>query len=78
MHKNEDGKTEYNILPLDSARMEEWNTLFDLDESTMEDAHDSYIRTMEIVGAGIEKVEGYLSQEKTEREEYYLDLAMAA
>ena len=58
--------------------MEEWNTLFELDDSTTQDAHDSYIRTMEIVGAGVEKIESYLSQEKTEREGYYLDLAMAS
>ena len=78
MHKNENGKTEYNILPLDSESMEEWNTLFDLDESTTQDARDSYTRTMEIVGAGVEKIESYLSQEKTEREGYYLDLAMVS
>lgn len=78
MHRNGNGKTEYNILPLDPDHRNEWNALFELGDTSTKAANDSYTRTMEIIGAGLENVESYLSSEKAAREEYYLDLALAS
>lgn len=74
MHNNQRGKTEYNILPLDMEVKEQWQSLFNLDASTVKKAEESWNRTMEILGAGIEEVKTYLSQEKEDREAYYLEL----
>lgn len=74
MHNNQRGKTEYNILPLDVEVKEQWQSLFNLDASTVKKAEESWDRTMEILGAGIEEVKTYLSQEKEDREAYYLEL----
>lgn len=78
MHRNGNGKTEYNILPLDPDHRNEWNTLFELGDTSTKAANNSYTRTMDIIGAGLENVESYLSSEKAAREAYYLDLAMAS
>ena len=53
---------------------EQWQSLFNLDASTVKKAEESWDRTMEILGAGIEEVKTYLSQEKEDREAYYLEL----
>ena len=78
MHTNSNGKTEYNILPLDYDRLNEWQSLFDIGDTTYEAAQDSYKRTMEIVGDGLSEVQSYLTQEKTEREAYYLSIIAAS
>ena len=75
MHNNQRGKTEYNILPLDVEVKEQWQSLFDLDASTVKKAEESWNRTMEILGVGLEEVKTWLSQEKEDREAYYLELA---
>lgn len=74
-HNNENGKTEYNILPLDDSCVDQWQTLFSIDESTFSAAEKSYDRTMEIVGQGLEEAQTYLVQQKTQREAYYLEQA---
>ena len=76
MHNNGNGKTEYNILPLDVNYMSEWSTLFELGDSSTKAANDSYTRTMNIIGTGLEEVASYLTREKTDREAYYLDLSI--
>ena len=78
MHRNGNGKTEYNIIPLDPDHRNEWNALFELDDTSTKAANDSYTRTIDIIGVGLENVESYLSSEKAARETYYLDLAMAS
>lgn len=78
MHNNGNGKTEYNILPLDVNYMSEWSTLFELGDSSTKAANDSYTRTMNIIGTGLEEVASYLTGEKTNREAYYLDLSIAS
>ena len=78
MHKNENGKTEYNILPLDIGHMSEWPTLFELGDNSTKAANDSYTRNMDIIGDGLEKVSNYLTNEKSDREAYYLDLSLAS
>lgn len=76
MHNNSSGKREYNILPLDYDRVDEWMEMFDIGETTLNSAKNSYERTMKIVGEGLTESQEFLAQAKTEREEYYYDLAM--
>ena len=73
-HRNDDGKDEYNILPLDDVSRDSWREKYGLDDKTTKSCTDSYDRTMEIVGEGIEQANEYLDQEKVEREAYYLSL----
>ena len=75
MHRNANGKTEYNILPLDYDRVNEWCALFEIEETTFNAANNSYNRTMNIVGDGLEEAQDYLAQRKVDREAYYLELA---
>ena len=70
-----DGVKEYNILPLEDSRREEWRELFNLNDNTMGFAEKSYDRTMGIVGEGLGACQTYLEQAKTDREAYYYDLA---
>lgn len=74
MRNNQRGKTEYNILPLDEDCREEWQQLFTLNETMLKCAEDSYERTMDIVGDGIEESNTFLAQQKKTREAYYLSL----
>ena len=69
-------RDEYNILPLDYSRVEEWPEMFSIGEKTYEAARASYDRTMEIVGEGLAEVQDYLSSQKTARDEAYLAQAM--
>ena len=70
-----DGGKQYNILPLDMERVDEWSTMFGINDATVNAARNSYTRTMNIVGAGMEACQTYLAQEKVDREEYYYNLA---
>ncbi len=69
------GKKEYNILPLDYDRLEQWQELFHLTDALYTSAQKSYDRTMGIVGDGLEECQTYLAQAKEDREAYYYDLA---
>lgn len=62
------GSKEYNILPLDEATKDEWKTLYNLTEAQYTSAKDSFDRTMAIVGEGLEEVQTYLRDAKTDRE----------
>lgn len=70
-----DGVKEYNILPLADSTREQWRDAFHLNDNTMGFAERSYDRTMGIVGEGLEECRTYLAQAKTDRENYYFDLA---
>ena len=74
MHQNGNGKTEYNILPLDYDRVEEWPQMFEIGETTLNAARNSYTRTMDIVGEGLTECQTWLAAEKEDREAYYRDL----
>ena len=74
MHQNGNGKTEYNILPLDYDRVEEWTQMFEIGETTLNAAKNSHSRTMDIVGAGLTECQTWLTEEKQARETYYYDL----
>lgn len=73
-HRNDNGKDEYNILPLDDVSRDSWREKYGLDDKTTKSCTDSYDRTMKIVGEGIEQANEYLDQEKVEREASYLSL----
>ena len=63
-----DEKQEYNIVPLEDARREEWQSLYGLDAAALANAVASYDRTMSIVGPGLEQCRSYYTQEKQARE----------
>ena len=62
------GQKEYNILPLDADKKDQWRTSFNLTASLYEEAVKSYDRTMQIVGDGLTEVQTWLAQEKTARD----------
>lgn len=68
---NSGGKNEYNILPLDYSCIDNWKSTYMIGETTLGSAKDSYNRTMEIVGPGLEVVQEYLAQEKINIENNY-------
>ena len=61
MHNNADGKREYNILPLENSRRDQWQTMYSLTPEVLADLDASYKRTMDIVGPGLEQANSYLS-----------------
>lgn len=70
LHYNNGGR-EYNIIPLEKARQEQWATLYGLDDSTLTQAQASYERTMEMVGQGLEKCQNWLTSQNVIREQGY-------
>lgn len=74
MHSNK-GTREYNILPLVKDNEEQWQEKYELTDHQFESCKKSYVRTMGIVGDGLLVCQTYLDQEKTDREQYYYDLA---
>ena len=62
-----DGVKEYNVLPLDKSRESQWKELFDISDETLKKAQDSYSRTMEILGDGLEECQKYLENAKNLR-----------
>lgn len=64
---NSEGKYEYNILPLDMSTREQWKQLYSLNDTMYANADSSYSRTMDIVGAGLEKCQTYLEQARQQR-----------
>lgn len=66
----------YYILPLDKNREDEWQELYDLDDTALSKAKNSYTRTMDLVEEGLTKCQEWLSQCQTDRDSYYMDLAM--
>lgn len=69
---------QYNVVPLDMEKQDQWKDLFRLDDSTASQAEESYQRTQEIIGTGMEQVQQHLDQAKIDREQHYLDLALAS
>ena len=68
----------YEILPLDDTRRDQWAELFGINESTLAQCNESWQRTMDITGAGMNQVKDYLNAEKIAREANYLWLAQNA
>ena len=63
MHAN-NGKTEYNIIPLDVSIATQWQERFGLTDVQILNAKASLNRTNQIVSQGLEKVQSYLSGQK--------------
>lgn len=57
---NGDGKVEYNILPLDEGKRDQWQTLYGLTDAANTELQASYERTMAIVGPGLNKCREFL------------------
>ena len=74
MHSN-NGKREYNILPLIKDNEDSWTDSFGLKDNQFSAAQKSYDRTMGIVSEGLTACKDYLNQAKIDREQYYYDLA---
>ena len=62
-----DGVKEYNVLPLDKAVESRWKEMFDISDDTLEKAKDSYDRTMEILGDGLEECQKFLENSRNMR-----------
>jgi poly-gamma-glutamate synthesis protein (capsule biosynthesis protein) len=60
MYKDSDGDRFYDVLPLDKT-VEDWKTKLNLTDNTLAKAEDSYERTMDIVGEGLQEVQEYLN-----------------
>ena len=52
-------KQSYTILPLEFELREQWQETFGIDETTYNACIDSYNRTMELVGEGLEKAQAW-------------------
>jgi hypothetical protein len=52
-------KQSYTIFPLDYSLMEQWQENFQIDDATFTACVDSYSRTMELVGQGLEKAQAW-------------------
>lgn len=63
---------EYIILPLDYELVDEWGTLYNISDSTVQAAKNSYDRTMALVGEGLSECQEYLTQAREQREADYL------
>jgi len=74
MHANNGGR-EYNILPLIKEQEGTWQESFQMKDDQFNAAVKSYDRTMGIVSEGLTACQDYLAQAKTDREQYYYDLA---
>ena len=60
------GKNVYDILPLDKS-VEDWKTTFNLTDTHLKNANDSYERTMTLVGEGLAETKTYLTTAKADR-----------
>lgn len=60
MYKKSNGDRFYDVLPLDKT-VEDWKSELNLTDTTLAKAEDSYERTMEIVGEGLQEVQAYLN-----------------
>ena len=74
LHWVDGSGNEYNMIPLYAQQRDQWQTLFSLNDEALRKANASYDRTMKIVGEGLTQIQDFLSQEKADREQYYLNL----
>ncbi|MBQ7817252.1 MAG: CapA family protein [Oscillospiraceae bacterium] len=58
MHSDEDWNKLYQLMPLDD-QIEDWQTQFGVDDDVLKKLKDSYDRTMDLVGEGIEQAQQY-------------------
>lgn len=70
------GHREYDIIPLDLERQEEWQSVYELSDAGYSAAKRSYDRTWAIIGAGLEESQVWLAEQKDLREANYLAAVM--
>jgi poly-gamma-glutamate synthesis protein (capsule biosynthesis protein) len=58
MHYDEDWNKLYQLMPLDD-QIEDWKNQFGVDDDVLKKLQDSYDRTMDLVGEGIEQAQAY-------------------
>ena len=75
LHWVDGSGNEYNMIPLDAEQRDQWQTQFSFNDEALRKANASYDRTMAIIGEGLTRIQDFLSQEKADREAYYLELA---
>jgi len=73
LHRD-NGGNEYNMIPLDMEEKDQWQEKFGFNDEALRKAGASWDRTMDIVGDGLTAIQDHLTQEKADREQYYLDL----
>ena len=61
------GVKEYNVLPLDVTKEDQWKEMFDISDTTAKKAKESYDRTMKIVGDGLEECQKLLENARNTR-----------
>ncbi len=66
------GSRQYNIVPLEGDKRDQWQTDFGMSDNDYNNAQRSYDRTEAIVSEGLSKSREYLAQEKQTREDNYL------
>ena len=66
------GSRQYNIVPLDNGKRDEWQVDYNMSDNDFNNAQRSYDRTEAIVSEGLSKSREYLAQEKQTREDNYL------
>ena len=71
-YTNGSGQLEYNIIPLDDSKRDQWQEMFSISDDTLSQASKSYDRTMELVGEGIAASNAYLTEQKLQRDAQYL------
>ena len=77
-HTDPEGKREYNILPLEQSKRNQWQTMFSIDEPTCQKAAESYVRTMDIVGAGLQQSNAWLSSRLPDSQEKFGEIEIPA
>lgn len=57
------GQKQYLIIPLEDAKRDNWQSEYHMTDEEYAEAKNSYDRTMAIVGAGLQMVQGYLAEQ---------------
>ena len=71
-YSNANQKLEYNIIPLDDEKRDQWPEMFNADDSLIKQMERSYERTMELVGEGIDASNAWLAEQKALRDSAYI------
>ena len=69
---NDNQKLEYNIIPLEDAKRDQWQEMYGVNDQTLTAMQKSYDRTMALVGEGVDASNEYLSLQKQARDANYL------
>ncbi|MDO5400539.1 MAG: CapA family protein [Eubacteriales bacterium] len=75
MGGDQNNPLDYAVLPLDKETQSQWQQLYELTDAQLQECASSYQRTMDIVGPGLTACKTYLAQQKTDREQFYWEIA---